>query len=367
MGTHPIFESDFDCLTERMKLLGLFVTTTLGNLLDGKNIRIRQGNSRLKSERGSQYKQNTEYNERPGQSGPVNRLQCFFHPRWINCRSRANMRLRPAPGKGMPICPYGCGNGKCVEKCLFGRCKKECQCEDGFEGLRCEQDVNDCRRNTAGKRPCEHKCVNLNGYFRCMCEEGYQLGDDERSCKRVKSLCDLKNCEMDCFERYGQAYCTCPKPGLKLAPDERTCVDDNECEVDGIGLCKTREVCVNFYGGYRCDCEQGYARQGQSPICSDIDECQLGLAECPPGTKCRNVPGFYQCHENIKIEERDEMPQLTRSAVPVGLNRPAFREEKPLMVDFVYNKDISTEDYLDAPYAAYADEDYHYYWPDNTK
>ena len=29
--------------------------------------------------------------------------------------------------------------------------------------------------------------------------------------------------------------------------------------------------------------------------------------------------------------------------------------------------DISTEDYLDAPYAAYADEDYHYYWPDNTK
>ena len=40
---------------------------------------------------------------------------------------------------------------------------------------------------------------------------------------------------------------------------------------------------------------------GQSPICSDIDECQLGLAECPPGTKCRNVPGFYQCHENIKM------------------------------------------------------------------
>ena len=32
------------------------------------------------------------------------------------------------------------------------------------------------------------------------------------------------------------------------------------------------------------------------------------------------------------------MPQLTRSVVPVGLNRPAFREEKPLMVDFVYNK-----------------------------
>ena len=25
-----------------------------------------------------------------------------------------------------------------------------------------------------------------------------------------------KNCEMDCFERYGVAYCSCPKPGLEL-------------------------------------------------------------------------------------------------------------------------------------------------------
>ena len=38
-----------------------------------------------------------------------------------------------------------------------------------------------------------------------------------------------------------------------------------------------------------------------------------------------------------KKEERDEMPTLTRSAVPIR-PAPAFREEKPLMVDFVYNK-----------------------------
>ena len=44
----------------------------------------------------------------------------------------------------------------------------------------------------AGQRPCDHRCVNLNGFHRCMCEPGYELDDDERSCKRVKSLCDLK-------------------------------------------------------------------------------------------------------------------------------------------------------------------------------
>ena len=48
-----------------------------------------------------------------------------------------------------------------------------------------------------------------------------------------------------------------------LAPDERSCIDENECETGGVGLCKAREQCVNFYGGYRCDCDQGYARQGE--------------------------------------------------------------------------------------------------------
>ena len=47
------------------------------------------------------------------------------------------------------------------------------------------------------------------------------------------------------------------------APDERSCIDENECETGGVGLCKAREQCVNFYGGYRCDCDQGYARQGE--------------------------------------------------------------------------------------------------------
>ena len=50
-------------------------------------------------------------------------------------------------------------------------------------------------------------------------------------------------------------------------------------------------------------------------------------------SNCNIFPLYH-----FNYEERDEMPQLTRSVVPVGLNRPAFREEKPLMVDFVYNK-----------------------------
>jgi len=46
-------------------------------------------------------------------------------------------------------------------------------------------------------RPCDHRCVNLGGYYRCLCEEGFELEKDERSCKRVKSKCDLKESEMN--------------------------------------------------------------------------------------------------------------------------------------------------------------------------
>lgn len=114
------------------------------------------------------YDENDKFRIDQAKKTPVNRLQCFFHPRWINCRSRAQMQLRPAPGKGMPICPYGmtsllrhnyyvitlggCQHGKCVEKCLFGKCKKSCVCDPGWEGVSCSLDVNDCRRKVNGKR-----------------------------------------------------------------------------------------------------------------------------------------------------------------------------------------------------------------------
>ena len=58
----------------------------------------------------------------------------------------------------------------------------------------------------AGQRPCDHRCVNLNGFHRCMCEPGYELDDDERSCKRVKSLCDLKEKQ------------ECPRKGQEKKP-----------------------------------------------------------------------------------------------------------------------------------------------------
>jgi len=195
---------------------------------------------------------------------------------------------------GRPVCRGGCGHGKCEKSCVRGRCVNECVCDQGWTGKHCRQDFNDC-----AARPCDHRCVNIPGGYKCMCELGFSLDqNDKKSCHRTKSLCNLKNCEMDCKETYGRAVCSCPKPGLNLASDGIHCIDRDECN-GSIGLCRAREQCINTYGGYRCDCRKGYQKLRkngiQSTECSDLDECKDGVHTCSERQICRNIEGGYQC------------------------------------------------------------------------
>ena len=39
-------------------------------------------------------------------------------------------------------------------------------------------------------------------------------------------------------------------------------------------------------------------------ICSDIDECLNGMAECVNGTICENILGGYQCISKQKVKRK---------------------------------------------------------------
>ena len=62
-----------------------------------------------------------------------------------------------------------------------------CDCESGWNGPRCEEDINECAENTHG---CESKpnqgCHNTNGSFECSCELGYTK-DVADNCVQSKS------------------------------------------------------------------------------------------------------------------------------------------------------------------------------------
>lgn len=43
-------------------------------------------------------------------------------------------------------------------------------------------DINECVSNNAG---CEQKCFNEDGGYKCECEGGYRLADDQHSCQGI--------------------------------------------------------------------------------------------------------------------------------------------------------------------------------------
>ena len=45
-----------------------------------------------------------------------------------------------------------------------------CECDEGFEGIHCETNINECERY----KPCEHgTCVDARADYRCSCDPLY--------------------------------------------------------------------------------------------------------------------------------------------------------------------------------------------------
>ena len=59
----------------------------------------------------------------------------------------------------------------------------KCICEEGWKGLNCSEDVNECLNNpittnttTNNNGPCENNgnCTNNNGSFNCQCQDEWK-------------------------------------------------------------------------------------------------------------------------------------------------------------------------------------------------
>ncbi|TFK13863.1 axonemal dynein light intermediate polypeptide 1 [Platysternon megacephalum] len=75
------------------------------------------------------------------------------------------------------VCNYGvCFNGG---NCMEGS-SQLCRCPSGFQGPRCQYDVNECE---AGNGGCESQCCNTIGSFYCKCPDGLRLKGDGKVCE----------------------------------------------------------------------------------------------------------------------------------------------------------------------------------------
>lgn len=149
-----------------------------------------------------------------------------------------------------------------------------CSCEEGYVLLadnRTCRDVDECSAS-----PCHHTCINLLGSYRCECDRGYVLDEDgsscigTRSCKCKQEECYqllhllsppdvdeclslISGCDHECDNTEGSYECSC-RTGYRLAGDNRTCQDLDECSRPN----PCSQICVNLQGEFRCECEQGF-------------------------------------------------------------------------------------------------------------
>ncbi|XP_026563162.1 vitamin K-dependent protein Z [Pseudonaja textilis] len=55
-----------------------------------------------------------------------------------------------------------------------------CNCKDDFEGVNCAFAKNECRHEI--HTGCQQFCYPEVNFYRCSCAQGYQLGEDDKSC-----------------------------------------------------------------------------------------------------------------------------------------------------------------------------------------
>ncbi|XP_069626489.1 epidermal growth factor-like protein 6 [Haliaeetus albicilla] len=182
------------------------------------------------------------------------------------------------------VCGHGCKYGECMGP-------NKCKCFPGFTGKTCNQDLNECGLKP---RPCEHRCMNTHGSYKCYCLNGYMLMPDG-TCASSRT-CAVVNCQYGCEEVKGEVQCLCPSGGLQLGPNRRTCIDIDECSA-GKAVCSYNRRCINTFGSYYCKCQLGYELKYVSGRydCVDINECVTNTHRCNLHAECLNTEGSFKC------------------------------------------------------------------------
>lgn len=96
--------------------------------------------------------------------------------------------------------------------------------------------MNECGNNNGD---CSHTCINVDGSFMCSCRNGYELECDQKPCKDMREWgtwlslylvyihsatipCGENDCTQDCSAATGDPICSCIN-GYELGDDRKTC------------------------------------------------------------------------------------------------------------------------------------------------
>lgn len=101
--------------------------------------------------------------------------------------------------------------------------------------------------------PCEQKCTEVTGGFKCSCFSGY--APDSKDPRRCKVYCAQEKCPAIC-DRNTDSACFCPD-GF-IINDDKVCQDINECVMQ-----QCDQLCENSFGSFVCSCKEGFVLKNE--------------------------------------------------------------------------------------------------------
>ncbi|XP_070174967.1 uncharacterized protein [Littorina saxatilis] len=170
-----------------------------------------------------------------------------------------------------------------------------CVCKAGWEGTRCESDVNECLTNHNNCFDDHMICINQDGGYKCGCEIGY-TSNDSQSCIECPANMYGPNCTQECTCTTNAESCNNVDGACvcKAGWEGTRCESDvNECLTNHHNCSDDHVICINEDGGYSCGCEIGYTSNGPQS-CMDADECS-DIMENNCEQECINTVGSYTC------------------------------------------------------------------------
>uniref|UniRef100_A0A5F9D237 Vitamin K-dependent protein S n=2 Tax=Oryctolagus cuniculus TaxID=9986 RepID=A0A5F9D237_RABIT len=210
----------------------------------------------------------------------------YFYPKYLGCLGSFRAKLFTAtrrsanPYPDLRSCvnaiPDQCNPLPCSEEgylnCKDGQATFTCICKPGWQGEKCEIDINECKDPTNINGGCSQICDNTAGSYHCSCKSGFVMLANEKDCK-----------------------------------------DMDECSVKP-SVCGTA-VCKNTPGDFECECSEGYRYNPTAKSCEDIDECSENMC----AQLCVNYPGGYSCYCDGKKGFKLAQDKKSCEAVPVCL------------------------------------------------